>query len=52
MAFRGAPEALAALGDRGGRLSVETVAGADHFYSGVRPDLLARVEAWLRSTAR
>jgi pimeloyl-ACP methyl ester carboxylesterase len=47
MAFRGAPEALAELGDRRGRLAVETVAGADHFYTGVRPALLDIVESWL-----
>jgi pimeloyl-ACP methyl ester carboxylesterase len=51
MAFRGAPEALAELGDRRGRLTVATVGGADHFYTGVRPDLLTRVEGWLRSAA-
>jgi hypothetical protein len=49
MVFRGVPEALAALGDRQSRLSVQTIAGADHFYSGVRPDLIACVEGWLRS---
>jgi alpha/beta superfamily hydrolase len=51
MAFRGAPEALAELGDCKSRLTVATVAGADHFYTGVREDLLARVEAWLRSAS-
>lgn len=51
MAFRGAPEALAELGDRKGRLTVATIAGADHFYTGVRAELLARVEAWLRSAS-
>jgi hypothetical protein len=50
MAFRGAHEAVAmvrgnALQDR---LTVQTVAGADHFYSGVRPDLIAGLETWLR----
>jgi len=49
MAFRGVPEELAALGDSQCRLSVRTIAGADHFYSGVRPDLIACVEGWLRS---
>jgi dienelactone hydrolase len=48
MAFRGAAEAVAALGGRHGRLTVATVAGADHFYSGVRTDLLDRVENGLR----
>jgi alpha/beta superfamily hydrolase len=49
MAFRGAPEALAALGDRNGRLTVATITGADHFYTGARADLMARLEAWLRT---
>jgi dienelactone hydrolase len=48
MAFRGAPEALAELAARYPRLQVETVAGADHFYTGVHDELLARLEAWLR----
>ncbi len=52
MAFREAPEALANLGGLGDRMSVETIAGADHFYSGVRPDLVAAVESWLRSRVR
>jgi pimeloyl-ACP methyl ester carboxylesterase len=47
MAFRGAPEVLAALPDRRARLAVETVAGADHFYITARDELLRRVEAWL-----
>jgi dienelactone hydrolase len=49
MAFRGAPEALAALPDRHGRLTVATIHGADHFYSGVRDELIARLEGWLAS---
>jgi alpha/beta superfamily hydrolase len=52
MAFRGVPEALSALGDQQGRLTVATIAGADHFYSGARPALLACVESWLRSQVR
>ncbi len=51
MAFRSAPEAIAALGNRQGRLTVETLAGADHFYSSVRPALVACVDGWLRSSA-
>ncbi len=46
MAFRGAAEALGEL--RYGQLTVETIAGADHFYTGTRPQLLDRVESWLR----
>lgn len=49
MAFRGLPEALAELAVRRQQLRVETVAGADHFYSGVRDEVVNRVETWLRS---
>ena len=49
MAYRGVPEELAEVGRRHGRLTVETIAGADHFYTGLRSELLARVEAWLRA---
>jgi pimeloyl-ACP methyl ester carboxylesterase len=52
MAFRGAPEATAALGGRHGQLRVEVVDGADHFYTATRQELLCRVEAWLRETLR
>jgi dienelactone hydrolase len=47
MAFRGAPEAVAELAVRHRHLRVETIAGADHFYTGVRPNVVACVEAWL-----
>ncbi len=43
MAFRGLPEEVA--GHAG--IAVETIAGADHFYSGVQGDLIQRVENWL-----
>jgi hypothetical protein len=49
MAFRGAPEALAELAARYPRIRVATVAGADHFYTGVRDGLVGEVESWLRS---
>jgi alpha/beta superfamily hydrolase len=49
MAFHGAPEALEALRPRCPRLSAQTIAGADHFYTGVGEELAARVESWLRS---
>lgn len=51
MAFRGTPEALEPLTRKNPRLQTAVIAGADHFYTGVRPELLARVEAWLRSLA-
>jgi pimeloyl-ACP methyl ester carboxylesterase len=47
MAFRGTPEALRELAERYPRLRVATIAGADHFYTGVRDELLAQLEAWL-----
>jgi pimeloyl-ACP methyl ester carboxylesterase len=48
MAFAGAPEELTKLAERYPRLRKEVIAGADHFYSGVRPALIGRVETWLR----
>ena len=45
MAFRGAAEAIAPVAPA---VKVETVPGADHFYSGVREQLTARVQEWLR----
>jgi alpha-beta hydrolase superfamily lysophospholipase len=44
MAFRGAAEEARAAG-----ASVETIAGADHFYTGTRESLAERLEGWLRS---
>lgn len=48
MAFRAAPTELAELAKRQTSLSVATIAGADHFYAGVRDVLLQRVESWLQ----
>ncbi len=48
MAFRGVPELLAPIVAAHGRMQVEVIAGADHFYSGVRAEAVSRVEAWLR----
>jgi pimeloyl-ACP methyl ester carboxylesterase len=48
-AFRGVPEALVARAERQPLVQVQTVSGADHFYTGVRTELQGRVEAWLRS---
>jgi pimeloyl-ACP methyl ester carboxylesterase len=45
MAFRGAPEAVRGLAAP--RLRVETIAGADHFYSTARKELIACVQTWL-----
>jgi pimeloyl-ACP methyl ester carboxylesterase len=49
MAFQGLPEALTELAGRHRQLRVEVIAGADHFYTGVRTEAVAAVEAWLRS---
>jgi pimeloyl-ACP methyl ester carboxylesterase len=46
MAFRGAAEALREAAP--GRLRVEIIPGADHFYSSARKELVACVETWLR----
>lgn len=51
-AFRGAPEAVRELCARIQHLAVEVVAGADHFYSGTRKEVLERVDGWLRNTLR
>jgi pimeloyl-ACP methyl ester carboxylesterase len=45
-AFRGAPEEARALCPRH---RVETVPGADHFYTAGRDELAARIVAWLRT---
>jgi hypothetical protein len=47
-AFQGAPEALGALPPRQPAVQLEIIAGADHFYTGVRAELVGRVETWLR----
>ncbi len=52
MAFRGLPEAMAALAVKQPLLQTLTIPGADHFYTGVRGELLAQVETWLRALAR
>lgn len=44
IAFRGAAEAV---GQAAPRIRVETIAGADHFYTNVRTALLAVVDHWL-----
>jgi hypothetical protein len=48
-AFRGAPEEVGALAARHPHLGVQTVPGADHFYTAVRDELTARVAEWLKS---
>jgi alpha-beta hydrolase superfamily lysophospholipase len=45
MAFRGAAEAIANIAPK---VCVQTITGADHFYTGARDALLASIERWLR----
>ena len=49
MAFCGTPEAIEKLQARYRQLSLETITEADHFYTAVRDELLARVESWVRT---
>jgi pimeloyl-ACP methyl ester carboxylesterase len=51
LAFRGAPQALQEQAARHKHLTVETIAGADHFYNGTREVLGARLAAWLGQMA-
>jgi pimeloyl-ACP methyl ester carboxylesterase len=51
MAFRDAPQALAPMAPRHGRMRTVVVAGADHFYTGTRGELAAVVAAWLRGSS-
>jgi pimeloyl-ACP methyl ester carboxylesterase len=48
-AFQGTPEAIETLRVRKTDLHLEVIAGADHFYSGVRSEVVGRVERWLRT---
>jgi alpha-beta hydrolase superfamily lysophospholipase len=48
-AFQGAPEALQERAAKQPNLQTALIDGADHFYSAARPQLIAAVEAWLRS---
>jgi hypothetical protein len=51
MAFQGAADALQERTARKPDLRVETIPGADHFYSGVREPLAALIQTWLRALA-
>jgi alpha/beta superfamily hydrolase len=48
MAFRGAAEELRPLAEKHGRMQVQVVPGADHFYTATRDEVTASVLAWLR----
>jgi GNAT superfamily N-acetyltransferase/pimeloyl-ACP methyl ester carboxylesterase len=52
MAFQGGPEAVAALAAVESRIEIETVAGADHFYTAKRPEVIHVMDRWLRTLAR
>jgi hypothetical protein len=47
VAFRGAPARLAPLAEKRPNLAWQIVAGADHFYSGVRESAWNCLESWL-----
>ena len=49
MAFRQAPEALREAAARHGRMRTAVLAGANHFYTGTRGELIDRVIDWLRA---
>ncbi len=48
VAFAGMPEEIERLSVENAHLSLATVAGADHFYSGCRDQLLAHLDGWLK----
>lgn len=50
VAFRDMPAQIEAVATGERVLQVAEIAGADHFYSGARSELIARVERWLRRT--
>jgi pimeloyl-ACP methyl ester carboxylesterase len=49
VAFQGAAAELEQLRQRRPALTVTTIAGADHFYTGTRAELATCVEGWLRT---
>jgi len=50
IAFGGLPELIAQQGTSGQRLDVQTIPGADHFYSAQREQLTKLVSSWLSDT--
>lgn len=48
-AFQAAPEALQERSAKQANLQTASIEGADHFYSGVRAQVVAAAETWLRS---
>jgi pimeloyl-ACP methyl ester carboxylesterase len=51
VAFAGLPEEIEAQVRPGQLITVTTIAGADHVYSGARAELAARIERWLGNQA-
>lgn len=51
IAFAGMPDAIESLPPPREHRRVAVVAGGDHFYAGVRSELLAHLERWLRKLA-
>lgn len=49
IAFRGLPDAAEEIGNP--RVRVEVIAGGDHNYSAVRPELTSRLRRWMQSLA-
>jgi len=50
MAFRAAADEIRTLSGRHPHVSVDVIAGADHFYTGVRHELNAHLARWLQAT--
>jgi alpha-beta hydrolase superfamily lysophospholipase len=50
-AFSGMPEEIERLSRDNPLVKLATIAGADHFYSGCRSELIARLEGWLRASS-
>lgn len=48
VAFAGMPAEIERLSAENPQLRLATIAGADHFYSGCRSELIAHLERWLR----
>jgi alpha/beta superfamily hydrolase len=49
MAFQELPPKLAALVEGTALVKTELIPDADHFYTGLRRELVDRIESWLRS---
>jgi pimeloyl-ACP methyl ester carboxylesterase len=51
MAFSGLPKAVQGAVQRKENISIRNLPGGDHFYTGVRSELLAEIETWLRGVS-